>query len=185
MKTLTLMQPWATLVALEVKRIETRSWCTSYRGPLAIRVASRISKAAISLCWDTPYRTALEAGGYLAGGGSATNPFGLPLGAVIAVVALIDVRSITLENQPAEPEYSFGDYTPGRFAWILHDVHCLQDAVPAKGRLGLWEWTAPVNQEGGLLNYCYPTGILRERDVLGSNKKEPVSILCRKQLSTV
>lgn len=152
MKTLTLMQPWATLVALEVKRIETRSWCTSYRGPLAIHVASRMSKTAISLCWETPFRTALEAGGYFAGGGSATNPFGLPLGAVIAVVALIDVRSITLENQPAEPEYSFGDYTPGRFAWILRDVHCLQDVVPARGRLGLWEWTAPdVPVEGGAM----------------------------------
>jgi activating signal cointegrator 1 len=118
MKTLTLLQPWATLVALESKRIET----PTYRGPLAIHAAKRMSKAAISLCWEAPFRTALETGGYRAGDGQATNPFGLPLGAVIAVVALLEVRPIRLEDRPAEPEYSFGDYTPGRFAWILCDV---------------------------------------------------------------
>ena len=36
MKALTLHQPWATLVAVGEKRIETRSWSTDYRGPLAI-----------------------------------------------------------------------------------------------------------------------------------------------------
>ena len=36
MKVLTLTQPWATLVAIGAKHIETRSWATSYRGPLAI-----------------------------------------------------------------------------------------------------------------------------------------------------
>ena len=143
MKTLTLLQPWATLVALEAKRIETRSWYTTYRGPLAIHAARRMSAAAISLCWEAPFRTALETGGYRAGDGPATNPFGLPLGAVIAVVTLLDVQSICLENQPAEPEFSFGDYTPGRFAWILSDVHRLTAPVPARGRLGLWEWTPP------------------------------------------
>lgn len=35
-RALTLHQPWAQLVALGVKTIETRSWSTSYRGPLAI-----------------------------------------------------------------------------------------------------------------------------------------------------
>jgi hypothetical protein len=39
MKALTLTQPWATLVAIGAKRIETRSWSTSYRGPLAIHAA--------------------------------------------------------------------------------------------------------------------------------------------------
>ena len=41
MKALSLWQPWASLVALRVKTIETRSWSTSYRGPLAIHAAKR------------------------------------------------------------------------------------------------------------------------------------------------
>ena len=143
MKALTLTQPWATLVALEAKRIETRSWCTSYRGPLAIHAAKGMTKAATSLCWKEPFRTALEAGGYKPGDGTVPNPFRLPLGAVIAVAVLIDIQSITLENRPTEPEYSFGDYAPGRCAWMLQNVYRLPDPIPARGRLGLWEWIPP------------------------------------------
>lgn len=39
MKVLTLHQPYATAIALGHKRYETRSWWTSYRGPLAIHAA--------------------------------------------------------------------------------------------------------------------------------------------------
>ena len=35
MKAISLWQPWASAVALGSKRVETRSWSTSYRGPLA------------------------------------------------------------------------------------------------------------------------------------------------------
>lgn len=36
MKAITLHQPWASLIALGVKTVETRSWNTNYRGTLAI-----------------------------------------------------------------------------------------------------------------------------------------------------
>ena len=38
MKALTVYQPWASLIALGEKKIETRSWPTNYRGPLALVV---------------------------------------------------------------------------------------------------------------------------------------------------
>lgn len=44
MKALSLTQPWASLVAVGAKRIETRSWRTSYRGPLAIHAAKLRSR---------------------------------------------------------------------------------------------------------------------------------------------
>src|SRR6202030_2406661 len=50
MKALTLTQPWATLVAIGAKRIETRSWPTLYRGPLAIYAAKRFPKWAQDTC---------------------------------------------------------------------------------------------------------------------------------------
>jgi activating signal cointegrator 1 len=143
MQALSFRQPQATLVALGAKQIDTRSWGTSYRGPLAIHASKQMTKAEGSLCWEEPFRTALEVGGYKPGEGPATNPFGLPLGAVIAVAQLVDIYPITHENQPPEPEYSFGDYGPGRFAWILRDVYQLPEPIPARGRLGLWEWTPP------------------------------------------
>ncbi len=42
MKALTLCQPWASLVALGHKRIETRCWETKYRGTLAIHAAAAL-----------------------------------------------------------------------------------------------------------------------------------------------
>lgn len=39
MKALTLKQPWAGMVANGTKTIETRTWSTSYRGPLAIHAS--------------------------------------------------------------------------------------------------------------------------------------------------
>ena len=42
MKAITLTQPWATLVAIGAKRIETRSWRTFYRGPLAIHAGKTL-----------------------------------------------------------------------------------------------------------------------------------------------
>lgn len=46
MKAITIWQPWASLIALGakqiyVKRFETRSWATSYRGPIAIHAAKK------------------------------------------------------------------------------------------------------------------------------------------------
>lgn len=36
MKCISLWQPWASLLVAGVKKIETRSWLTGYRGPLYI-----------------------------------------------------------------------------------------------------------------------------------------------------
>jgi activating signal cointegrator 1 len=142
MKTLSVMQPWAMLIALGAKCIETRSWSTSYRGPLAIHASSRMSREAAISLRGPRIREALAADGYCEGSGPVSNPCGLPLGAVIAVVTLVDVQRITLEHVPTEPERSFGDYTPGRFAWFLHDVRRLPEPVTAKGALSLWDWKA-------------------------------------------
>ena len=41
MKAITVWQPWASLLVSGRKRYETRSWATSYRGPIAIHAAKR------------------------------------------------------------------------------------------------------------------------------------------------
>ncbi|MGH8579805.1 MAG: ASCH domain-containing protein [Gammaproteobacteria bacterium] len=41
MKALSLKQPWANLIAVGGKTIETRTWVTSYRGPLPIVSSKR------------------------------------------------------------------------------------------------------------------------------------------------
>lgn len=144
MKTLSLTQPWASLVAIGAKTYETRSWSTSYRGQLAIHAAKRFPKWAKDLSHKDPFRSALVRG-VERGGIALAHPHqailhALPLGAIIATCNLVDVKRITATNAPDEPERSFGDYTPGRYMWLLEDVQPLETPVPAKGALSLWEW---------------------------------------------
>ena len=40
MKVLSLTEPWATLIKENMKKVETRSWKTSYRGELYIHASS-------------------------------------------------------------------------------------------------------------------------------------------------
>lgn len=124
MKAITLHEPWASLVAHGLKRVETRSWSTSHRGPLAIHAAVK---------WDRGQR---EAWALWAREYPQLGPAELaPRGAVVARARLVEVRLMTadlIEEQTAL-ELSAGDWQPGRFAWVLEDVERLAVPVPVDG----------------------------------------------------
>ena len=131
---LSLTQPWATLVAVGAKTLETRSWGTDYRGPLAIHASKRWIKEDRALVYDEPFNTALWKYGF-------DNQ---PLGVVLAIVDLVYCYPIVgVAGIPPEPELSFGNYEFGRYVWRLENVRRLAVPIPAKGSLGLWEWTPP------------------------------------------
>lgn len=135
MKVLTLTQPWATLVAIGAKKIETRSWETDYRGTLAIHAAKGYPNDAKELVRSNPYfRKALEAAGY-----NSANE--LPIGAILCTchLAMIEPTEAT-ELIPDFPERAFGYYDPKRFMWFLENVKRLPQPIPAKGALQLWEF---------------------------------------------
>ena len=141
MKAISLLQPYASLIAVGAKKIETRSWSTKHRGPLAIHASKGFSKANRELCWGEPFRTALLKAGYKMSLGS------IPLGAVIATCNLVDCIKMTPEfidlvKSAKGYEIDFGVYAVGRFAWILENVQPLTEPIPAKGALNLWEWEA-------------------------------------------
>ena len=128
MKALSIRQPHAALIAAGVKRIETRSRATSYRGPVMIH-ASRGPVPA----------EALQRAGLM------ELSAGLPdvRGAYVARAVLTDCVEITPEyaerlrrDNPAE--YTAGYYTPGRYAWILSNVEPLPKPAPARGYPWLW-----------------------------------------------
>lgn len=70
----------------------------------------------------------------------------LPIGVIIATVELYDIRP-TVEIADSIPmnELRFGDYSPGRYAWMLRNVERLPVAIEAKGALSLWEWSKPAD----------------------------------------
>ena len=142
MKALTIRQPWASLVAIGAKRLETRSWPTRYRGPLAIHAAKQWTPKERTLCLQSPCREALPVG--LGVPLSAWDPGCLPRASVLAVCQLVDcLRVEQLPSLPDEPERSFGDYSAGRWIWQLANVRRLAVPIPARGALSLWEWTPP------------------------------------------
>jgi hypothetical protein len=149
MKAITLWQPWASYVAHGMKKLETRSWPTSYRGPLAIHAAARQinhdgrelmkrHRPLVPFAHATRRLAAVITRNLVP---SRHRDFAgmVPFGAIVAVCRLVDVFPIV--GPPGDPrEHELGDFTPGRFAWVLLDVEPLKVPVPARGRQGLWEW---------------------------------------------
>ena len=149
MKALTILQPWASLIQIGAKRIETRSWTSTYRGPLAIHAGKGATTDVIRLTFTEPFKSVLRAAGY--------QFFSvLPRGALIATCQLVSViptatlteRGVYEWTDPdgrdyhyelTEQERAFGDYRPGRYAWLLADVQALPTPVPVRGSLGLWQ----------------------------------------------
>lgn len=126
-RTLSLWQPFASLIAVGAKTIETRHWSTTYRGPLVIHAAK--TTKCMNLCDVEPF------GSCLFTGPNAIED--LPLGALVCVADLVDcVPTETLK--PTEPERSFGDYSAGRFGWILENIRALPAALPYRGGQGLF-----------------------------------------------
>src|SRR5689334_15020257 len=94
-KVISLTQPWATLVVIGAKRIETRSWPTSYRGPIAVHAAKAFPGYAKDLCTSHLCCRALgwpEAPDQLTQAWLDDNYArvkALPLGAIIGVAKLV------------------------------------------------------------------------------------------------
>lgn len=140
MKVITLIQPWATLIALGEKKFETRSRRTHHRGPLAIHAGKQIDLGAISQ--EPRIRQALLRNGI-------EEWTDLPTGVIIATCDLVDCFQVvesfphaaTLENGciVRGDELAFGWYDRGRFAYELADVKQIVH-IPAKGQLGLWNY---------------------------------------------
>lgn len=164
MKFLTIRQPWASLIAVGAKTIETRPFSTQYRGPLAIHAgkAKPVDIEGRAETWMRPDGLWLA---YWDGEASQSTP--CPLGAVVAECDLVDVVPITeptncpdgdhvcrlrdlvlvtgdkATERNIERQRQFGDFTPGRYAWLLANVRPI-DPVPMKGAQGLRDVPADV-----------------------------------------
>jgi hypothetical protein len=103
------------------------------------------------LCSLSPYRQVLARHGY-------PDASTLPLGAIIAVGELVDVmkfartslREVRARARAGElppHEADFGDFSPGRYGWVLGKVRALPQPIPVRGMLGLWEVPGEIERE--------------------------------------
>lgn len=125
MKALTICQPYAHLIATGEKRVENRTWPTSYRGPLLIH-------AGKSRDWLT-----------------GDDPAGMVFGAVVATATLADCLHINAierrEHAGTYPWLCDHEHTSGPWCWVLTNVQALPEPVPARGAQGLWDMPWPSN----------------------------------------
>jgi len=132
MKALPLWQPWASLVAIGAKRIETRHW-PAPASVIGQRIAIHATKTTqhLDIASEAPFNQYL-------------TPEDLPLGALIATAVLHRCSEMTADaietlERTHPHEHAFGLYEPGRFAWVLRDVRHLATPVPFRGAQGLFD----------------------------------------------
>jgi hypothetical protein len=112
MKTLSIMQPWASLLAEGVKGIELRGWSSSFRGLLLIRA----SKNAVPWVGDDGKRIKL------------------PTECLLWVGELVCVRPMEVQDRlPAMSIFSNDEYS-----WLIK-FHYYVLPTPATGKLKLYE----------------------------------------------
>lgn len=121
-KVLSIREPYASLIKMKIKTIETRSFKTNYRGVLYIHAS--LSKSNVD---------------------DELSKLVTPMyGKIICKCKLVDCVLMT-ENYVKEikektpMEYKCGLYEAGRYAWILESVEEI-DAIKAKGKLGIWNF---------------------------------------------
>lgn len=179
MKVLSLDEPYATLVRLGLKRIETRSW----RPPenlIGEQLAIASTKRKPRRIWRDPDQGGPDLYDHVAMGryvdiwedihvpGQFAYDWCGPLGAIVATCTLVDVVPIidggmcewhsehprgvaacahaaidgqVIVHTPDAPMHTtvtsdqlpYGDYAPGRFAWLLADIVPLDSPVLFKG----------------------------------------------------
>ncbi|MCR5540670.1 MAG: ASCH domain-containing protein [Ruminococcus sp.] len=129
LRVLTIREPWASLIGLGIKKIETRSWSTSYRGTLYIHAGKNIIPKN-----DARRNKGLE---YL-----KDSP--LHYGEIFLKCTLVDCIQIDDEfaqkvNLSDPINYFCGNYKVGRYAWVLENITYIKP-IPAAGHLSIWKY---------------------------------------------
>jgi hypothetical protein len=137
MKVLSFLQPWAGLTVMGLKKLETRSWSTKHRGDLLIHAS--MGQSGALLAPEPPFSKYI------------TDFSKLPFGAIIGKVQLTDVIKVeslhmsdAVINQLTMEERAFGDYSNGRYVWVLEEPSLFSKPIYMKGTLGLWNYELEI-----------------------------------------
>lgn len=160
LRVLTIDQPYASLVALGRKWIETRPNRTHVRGRIAIHASAKVRGRRGDTTTVGEFEVNRDASGYLLRGESLSWPYRLPTGAIVATAELYDcvpmVEFWSAGGHPylVEPHMAltfgpfdedtvvdvagqrpYGDFRVGRWAWLLRDIQRI-NPVPFVGGQG-------------------------------------------------
>ncbi len=128
-RALTIRQPWAQLIMMGRKRIETRSMRTNRTGRIYIHAATTMGPVERA--------AAIREG---------LDPDALPRGCIVGT-ATIDHSTPVEDFHPlavSDAERRRGDFSEGRWGWVLSDVRAIETPIPASGSLSFWQVPADV-----------------------------------------
>ena len=132
MKAISLLQPWASLVVMGIKTIETRNWATKHRGTILIHAGK--SKAGSIFADDLPIKKHIY------------DFYKLPFGACIGKVEIVDIipadkLEVSLDEMDTltYERKAFGEYSDKRYAWILENASMLKTPISMSGMMSVWE----------------------------------------------
>lgn len=148
MKVITVIQPWALLLATGKKKMETRSWKTNYQGKILIHAGKKPYSQVEPLIPAGDRKRIRETLrlGYIDWRDR------IPTGAIIGIANLVNCVAIdekmerVIQKQYPD-EYAFGDFTAGRYAWVMEDPVLFEKPIPAKGKQGLWNYEGALDDE--------------------------------------
>ena len=146
MKAITLLQPWASLVAHGLQDVETRSWGPKYLRPnerLAIHAGKGIVDTrgledeveAVEEIYGPDWNNLIERGVVL-----CTVRYRGAFRVTSVSNGEASGYDLITRLTVSMPVTRFGYWAPGRCIWLLSDVERLDEPVPARGRLGIWDW---------------------------------------------
>lgn len=151
-KAISLWEPYASLIRTGAKTWETRSWATSYRGPLLICAAKGgLSKYDLldTICHENFQNGLAPLIGlpinyngpeYYHGIG----PQHLNFGKAVSLVELINCESVNnIDIGDIGHDRYFGDFSLSRYAWKLKMINNNFEPFPVKGRQGFFEVELP------------------------------------------
>jgi len=130
MRAITLWQPWASAIAYGHKRIETRGWRPSEKvigecRPIAIHAAQRIDFGGVP--------------------NSVRGLLAIPSFPTGAIIAIADIRCVLPVEDALERfgylehERALGDFSEGRWGWVLSGIRRLTAPLFIGGRQGIWK----------------------------------------------
>lgn len=121
MKALSLKQPWAELILLGKKTIETRKWNTFFRGAFLIHASKTVDKKACSEF--------------------NIDPKGLVTGAIVGKARLVSVKKYSSKKdfEKDKDKHLAGEfYANPVYGFLLRDVKRVKQE-PIKGKLGFFK----------------------------------------------
>lgn len=143
MKAFTVYQPYAFAIVAGLKHYETRKTRTSIRGRVAVHAAKTDlwKEKKITMAGARELSKILSEYREEQTKGAICVPPVLVFGAVIGTVEIVDCVPVEeIRDKLTEREEALGDYSPGRFAWVLQNPEMFDTPIPERGNQGWWNW---------------------------------------------